>query len=69
MLFRKKIEKACQYCAHVVVMDDGHLACTKKGRREPDDNCRHFEYDPLKRVPSKPKAQDLSKYDEYDYSL
>ena len=69
MLFRKKIEKACAYCAHGVLTDGGYIACPKKGKREPDSKCISFKYDPLKRVPKKAKAQDFSKYDEYDYSL
>lgn len=69
MLFRKKIEKACQYCVHARPLNDEFVACNKKGHRRLDSKCMRFEYDPLKRIPSKPKAQDFSKYDEYDYSL
>lgn len=70
MLFRKTVDKMCQYCQHCKVMDEKLVACDyKKKCMKVDDKCRHFEYDPLKRTPSKPKAQDFSKYDEYDYSL
>lgn len=69
MLFRKKVEKACRFCVHCRVLDEKYVACGKKGYRKLDDKCRHFTYDPLKRTPTKPKAQDFSKYDEYDYSL
>ncbi len=69
MLFRKKIEKACMYCSHCTALDEDTVLCCKKGLKAPTDKCRKFEYDPCKRVPSKPKALDFSRYEEYDYSL
>lgn len=69
MLFRKKIEKACEYCAHGTRLDEDQILCTKKGLRPVDEKCLRFRYDPLKRIPKKAKAMDFSKYDREDYSL
>lgn len=69
MLFRKKIERACAYCAHGTVLEDGQVLCMKKGIRSTDDKCRKFKYDPCKRIPSKARAVDFSKYNEDDFSL
>ena len=69
MLFRKKIERSCAYCVHGAHLENGQILCAKKGMKTIDDQCRKFKYDPCKRIPSKPKALDFSKYDEYDFSL
>lgn len=69
MLFRKTIEKSCSYCTHSTSLDDGMYLCSKKGIRTDEDQCFRFHYDPCKRIPSKAKALDFSKYDQEDYSL
>lgn len=50
----KPIEPMCEYCerAHT---ESGTLICSKKGEVSSDDSCKKFKYDPLKRVPRKPK--------------
>lgn len=69
MLFRKKIERACSYCARSAKLDEDQVLCSKKGVQNADSHCFWFRYDPYKRVPKKAKALDFSKYDEEDYSL
>ena len=69
MLFRKKQEKICAFCAHAESVDEDTVQCRKKGRKDYDDKCLSFRYDPCKRVPKKAKALDVNKYAEYDYSL
>lgn len=69
MLFRKKIERACAYCANGARLGDGQILCAKKGLKTVDDQCRKFRYDPCRRIPVKPKAVDFSKYDSEDFSL
>lgn len=69
MLFRKKIEKSCAYCAHGTKISDGQILCVKKGVVPEDSKCYKFEYDPCKRVPVKAKTMDFTQYDEEDYSL
>lgn len=69
MLFRKKIEKSCNYCKHGAPLEDEAVLCCKKGLRIQDSPCRRFRYDPCKRIPPRPKAVDFSQYDDRDYSL
>ena len=37
MLFRKKIQRSCSYCIHGVKVDDETIQCSKKGKKDPDD--------------------------------
>lgn len=69
MLFRKKIERSCSYCANGTALLGDQVLCTKKGLRSADSSCRKFCYDPCKRVPGKRKALNFSKYDTEDFSL
>lgn len=69
MLFRKKIHRACEYCAYGVKAGEEAILCSKKGLKTPTDHCRKFQYDPTKRIPKKARALDFSKYDEQDFSL
>lgn len=69
MLFRKKIERSCSYCTFGAKLEDGQVLCAKRGLKTVDDSCRRFRYDPCKRIPSKPKAMDFSKYEAEDFSL
>ena len=69
MLFRKKIDRACDYCIYGTRLGEDHILCSKKGMRSPEEKCRKFKYDPTKRIPSKAKALDFSKYESEDFSL
>lgn len=69
MLFRKKIERSCSYCAYGARLEDGTILCIKKGLKAETDKCFRFRYDPCKRIPVKAKALDFSRYQEEDFSL
>lgn len=69
MLFRKRIERSCAHCAYGVKLDDDSVLCAKKGVRSILGKCHKFKYDPIKRIPAKPKAMDLTKYDTEDFNL
>lgn len=69
MLFRKKIERACEYCQHGAKLDEDSVLCIKRGVVSATGKCRKFLYDPCKRVPPKPKALDFNKYTEEDFKL
>ena len=69
MLFRKKIDRYCAYCAFAGKISDTQMICQKCGVVPASNQCRRFRYDPLKRIPARPKPQDFSKYEEKDYSL
>ena len=69
MLFRKKMSISCLYCARGTVMENGEILCIKRGLIAEREKCRKFQYDPCKRIPSKPKAPDFKKYENIDFSL
>lgn len=69
MLFEKKIEPRCAYCARGTDLADGQVICLKRGVVSAGHFCRAFRYDPLKRVPPKPVAPDFSKLREEDFKL
>ena len=69
MLFRKKMERSCTYCRYGTMLEEGLALCTKRGVVSADRKCRKFSYDPIKRVPAKPKALNFEKYDKEDFSL
>ncbi|MFR5845987.1 MAG: hypothetical protein ACLUEU_09570 [Oscillospiraceae bacterium] len=53
--FRKDIEPRCAYCAHGSAVNECEVACSRRGVVDGSDHCRHFRYDPLRRVP--PRAR------------
>ena len=57
MLFRKKIERYCAYCAFAGKISEDQMICQKCGVVPASHQCRRFRYDPLKRVPPRPKAR------------
>ena len=69
MLFRKKMERSCEYCLHSAALEEGQFLCAKKGLRTADDKCWRFRYDPCKRIPKKAKVLDFSKFTQEDFSL
>lgn len=69
MLFRKKIERSCSYCANSAKLDENQVLCAKRGIMPINGKCMKFRYDPCKRIPAKAKALDFSKYDQEDYTL
>lgn len=69
MLFRKKITKSCEYCAWGTTINEHQVLCTKRGVVALSYACRKFSYDPCKRIPSKPKALNLNKYKDSDFTL
>ena len=69
MLFRKKIQKCCEYCTHGTMLENNQTLCSKRGLIPNVEKCRKFHYDPFKRIPAKPKAIDFSRYDDQDFSL
>ena len=69
MLFQKKIDPRCAYCAKGAPLEEGRILCAKKGVVDPGNHCPSFKYDPLKRVPPKPVTLDTSKLDDDDFRL
>lgn len=61
--------KCCQYCENgTLSFDDSAVLCEKKGIVDPEDCCKKFVYDPLKRVPLEMKLS-FEQYSPEDFSL
>lgn len=69
MLFRKNIDRHCEYCQYAGHAGENRMICAKRGIVSPHDHCRSFAYDPLKRIPKRAKAPDFAALNERDYSL
>ena len=69
MLFKKDIEPRCAYCKRGALLDEEQVMCMKKGIVSSAGACRKFKYDPLKRVPPKPLAPNVSPLKEEDFIL
>ena len=69
MLFRKEIEPCCAYCRYAGVVDETSVVCIKRGVSNSWDRCRHFQYDPLKRVPEAPQPVRTFGLNESDFEL
>ena len=69
MLFRKKMEPRCAYCAKGRTLDDEQVACVKKGIVAPEDHCASFVYDPLRRVPPRPVKLPVDKLKQEDFEV
>ena len=51
----KKYPKKCANCFYGrTPLDNASVLCEKKGVVDPENKCRHYKYDPLKRIPPKP---------------
>lgn len=69
MLFRKKIEPRCAYCAKGSQINDDEVACVKRGIVQAGYHCRSFRYDPLRRVPPRPIKLETDKLKREDFEL
>lgn len=69
MLFRRKIARSCSYCTFGTKTGDGSILCSKRGFRDEYSSCRRFRYDPCKRIPTKEKPLDFSRFQDQDFSL
>ena len=67
--FRRDIEPRCAYCVHGTAVNEREVACSRKGVVDGGDHCRHFRYDPLRRVPPRPASLDPSAHSPEDFSL
>lgn len=69
MLFRKKMPRYCVYCVHAGKLSEHEMICRKKGVVAAADQCRRFQYDPLKRVPARPQPPRFDKFTSQDFTL
>ena len=69
MLFRKDIEPRCAYCSRGARIDEGHVACVKRGVVADTDKCPAFRYDPLRRTPPRPAELNTAKLSPEDFQV
>ena len=69
MLFQNSMEPRCVYCAKGTPLEKDTILCPKKGVVSCGFSCRHFKYEPLKRVPPTPVKADFSGLKEEDFVL
>lgn len=69
MLFNKNMEPCCVYCSRGIRISEKNIACLKHGIVGATEKCAKFSYDPLKRVPSRPRKVSTGKYTDMDFSL
>ena len=70
VLFNKHIEPKCEYCRHGESIPKSlEIACRKHGIMSPDNRCRSFSYDPLRRVPDAPVSFKPGDFSEDDFSI
>lgn len=69
MLFSKKIEKRCELCQHSKKINDNEAICSRHGIVSLGYKCRHFVYDPIKRIPPEEATLNLSAFSEKDFSI
>ena len=69
MLFRKKMDPRCAYCAKGRTISDEEVACVKKGIVPSEGHCGSFVYDPLRRVPPRPRKLETEKLAREDFEL
>lgn len=68
-LFNKNIDPLCVYCSHSHPLTEEEVICNKKGIKEKSSHCKKFIYDPLKRVPPRPKKADFSGLTPEDFMI
>ena len=69
MLFRKKIEPRCAYCAKGSQISEEEVACVKRGIVPAGYHCGSFRYDPLRRVPPRPVKLETDELSQKDFEL
>ncbi|MCM1363814.1 MAG: hypothetical protein NC122_06095 [Faecalibacterium sp.] len=68
LLNDKDYVPGCALCKNGhVPKDNSVILCKYKGITNPDDSCKKFKYDPLKRVPTKIKIS--TDFSEEDFKL
>ena len=68
-LFRRDLEKHCLWCAHGAALDEGKVLCRQRGVVDDMGCCRHYAYDPLRRVPPRPLTLRTEKFSPEEFML
>lgn len=63
----KKYPKKCANCFFGrTPLDKSSVLCERKGVVDPESKCRHYRYDPLKRIPQKPLPQPVFTAEDFE---
>ena len=55
--FGNNINPSCSYCQFGdLSKEGGQVVCEKSGMMKPDDSCKKWIYDPIKRIPKKQRS-------------
>jgi len=66
--FNKNVIHRCAYCLHGIEVDGlSEILCKKRGITRPEDSCRSYKYNPLKRNPEGIKIS--TNYSPEDFSI
>ncbi|MCQ2448884.1 MAG: hypothetical protein MJ132_01660 [Clostridia bacterium] len=66
--FDKSLPQYCKNCKNGRASEyTEEIFCMKHGITQPNESCRHYKYDPLKRVPQKPEI--AGEYSAEDFKL
>ena len=69
-IFSKTIQPKCEYCRRALLFDNCDvLGCKYHGIMTPDEQCRRFVYDPLKREPDPPAVFLTKSFDTEEFEL
>lgn len=69
MLFSKSIPDRCAYCLYSTQISEDEAVCKKQGVVHLTYKCRHYVYDPTRRVPPEPEELPSGYFSEKDFSL
>lgn len=69
MLYRKNMKPLCVYCLRAGQIDDVKMICPRRGIVSVEGSCKRFRYDPLKRIPPRPKPRLLDEFKPEDFQL
>ena len=63
----QKYPKKCANCFFGrTPLDKSSVLCERKGVVDPESKCRHYRYDPLKRIPQKPLPQPVFTAEDFE---
>ena len=69
MLFNKEIPARCAYCLYASPINENEAICKKHGVVHQTYRCRHYTYDPTRRVPPEPEELPAGQFSANDFSL
>ena len=66
-LFSDNVRKTCEICEYIRDGVNGKKICSRTREPVPEEVCRHYRYDPIKRIPKAPPKLPEFKAEDFDY--